>query len=1223
MTGRILLASLAALLAGSDVPEMTPLRKDVKPFEYVEAKVPFYNPERGKPNQALTQMQKPLEPAESIKHLVYPVGFEPQLFVSDAQLGGKPIAMNWDERGRLWVAVTVDYPNELQPAGQGRDKILICEDTDGDGKADKFTVFADKLSIPTSLIFARGGVIVQQAPHTLFFKDTDGDDVADQRTVLFTGWGTRDTHAGPSNLRYGLDNWIHGIVGYSGFDGDLAGAKQSFRQGFYRFRADGLRFEFLRSTNNNSWGVGFSEEGLHFGSTANGNPSVYLPIANRYYEKVRGWSSSVLGTIAQDLRFYPITDKIRQVDWHGQFTAAAGHALYTARTYPREYWNRTAFVTEPTGHLVATFVLERHGADVSSRNAWNLLASDDEWTAPTMAEVGPDGHVWIIDWYNYIVQHNPTPAGFQTGKGGAYETDLRDKKRGRIYRLVYKNAPSSKPISLRNATPAQLLAALRNDNMFWRLHAQRLLVERGQLDVVPGLIELATDSGVDVIGLNPGAIHALWTLQGLGALEGDRADAKAVEAVRAALGHKSAGVRRNSVAVLPRGDTSVRAVLKAGLLADADAQVRLAALLALAEMPASAEAAEALVGFLARTENLGDRWLMDAATSAAATHDVHFLKTLALAKELPAARALDLTAVVAEHHARGGPVSSINALLVIMARGDPKVAEVILKGLAKGWPATVKANLKENTEKALAGLLPKLAMAARGQLIKLATTWGSQSFQKYGEETARSLLEAVANDKLPDDQRSAAARQLIDLRPADAPLMEKLLDLVTPRLGPAAATGFLEAVGQSQAPRTAALLLERYATWPPSTRSAALRVLLARTDLTRTLLEALDKGHIQLSDLGLEQKQALAAHPDAKVAAQARKLLARGGALPNPDRQKVIDELLPLTKLTGDPALGKAVFKKHCSNCHIHNGEGNKVGPDLTGMAVHPKAELVTHIFDPNRSVEGNYRVYTVSLRNGRTLSGLLASETKTSVEVIDAEAKRHQLLREDIDELAGSNKSLMPEGFEKQLAKEEITNLLEYLTQRGKYLPLPLDKVASAVSTRGMFNNEEASVERLIFPDWKPKTFAGVPFNLVDPQGEKTPNVVLLYGPNGKLPPRMPRSVSLPCNTPAKAIHLLSGVSGWGHPGGQKGSVSMIVRLVYEDGQTEDHALKNGLHFADYIRHVEVPESKFAFDLRGRQIRYLSIIPKRATPIKQVDLVKGTDATAPVVMAVTVETAP
>src|SRR5262249_17044095 len=158
------------------------------------------------------------------------------------------------------------------------------------------------------------------------------------------------------------------------------------------------------------------------------------------------------------------------------------------------------------------------------------------------------------------------------------------------------------------------------------------------------------------------------------------------------------------------------------------------------------------------------------------------------------------------------------------------------------------------------------------------------------------------------------------------------------------------------------------------------------------------------------------------------------------------------------------------------------------------------------------------------------------------------------------------------------------------------------------------------IFDDWKPRTFEGIPFHLVDPQGDRAPNVVLLYGPQGKLPPKMPKSVTLPCNTSAKAIHFLSGVSGWGYPYTQKGTVSTVVRLHYEDGKTEDHALKNGEHFADYIRRVDVPGSKFAFDLRGRQIRYLSVQPQRAERIERIELVKGSDTTAPVVMAVTLE---
>src|SRR5947208_2909477 len=241
------------------------------------------------------------------------------MFASDPEIR-RPICMNWDERGRLWIAETVDYPNSLQAEGEGHDRIVICEDTDGDGKADKFTVFADKLSIPTSLVFANGGIIVMQAPNTLFLRSTKGDNVCDERKVLFSGWGTRDTHAGPSNLRYGLDNWIYGICGYSGFNGVVGGTRHRFSQGFFRFKPDGSQLEFLRSTNNNSWGVGFSEEGLLFGSTANGNPSVYLPIPNRYYEPVRGWPSTVLGSTAPRARFQPITDTVRPVDWHGQFT---------------------------------------------------------------------------------------------------------------------------------------------------------------------------------------------------------------------------------------------------------------------------------------------------------------------------------------------------------------------------------------------------------------------------------------------------------------------------------------------------------------------------------------------------------------------------------------------------------------------------------------------------------------------------------------------------------------------------------------------------------------------------------------------------------------------------------------------------------------------------------------------------------------------------------------
>ena len=449
-----------------------------------------------------------------------------ELFAAEPQIV-KPIAMAWDERGRLWLAETVDYPNVVTKGAPGRDRIRILEDTDADGKADKFTLFADSLNIPTSLVLSRGGVVVAQAPNFLFLQDTTGDDRADVRKVLNTGWGTSDTHAGPSNLQYAPDNQIWGSIGYAGYDGTADGKPLKFGQGFFRMRPDGSGLERITATSNNTWGLGFSESFDVFGSTANNAPSWYVALPDRYMTGVAGiQGNSGSRGIADFYNMHPVTPAIRQVDVHGGYTAAAGHQLYTARAFPREYWNRIAFIAEPTGHLLARGILEPQGAGFKTRDGWNLLAGADEWVSPVAAQVGPDGAVWVIDWYNFIVQHNPTPTGFENGPGNAYETELRDRRHGRIYRVVHRDAPATATAirSLDKNDPAALVAALRSDNMFWRLTAQRLLVERGQRDVVPALLALVRDNTVDAIGVAGGPFHALWTLHGLGVLDGSDTD---------------------------------------------------------------------------------------------------------------------------------------------------------------------------------------------------------------------------------------------------------------------------------------------------------------------------------------------------------------------------------------------------------------------------------------------------------------------------------------------------------------------------------------------------------------------------------------------------------------------------------------------------------------------------------------------------------------------------
>ena len=528
------------------IPEMNPQRTDLKPLEFVDIggkKIPSYpkGAQWGTQEEAISKMQKPLSPEESLKHFVVPKGFRVELFASEPMIGGKPICMNWDEQGRLWIAETYDYPNELQPEGKGRDRIRILADTNGDGRADKATVFAEKLSIPTSLIFHDGGVIVQDGNKTRYFKDTNGDDVADESSVLFDGWAMGDTHGGVSNFHYGLDNWIWAMQGYNNSqpqNSEFSG--QRFRQGFMRFRADGSEVEFIRSTNNNTWGLGFNEEGIVFGSTANGNPSIYMPIPNRYYERVRGWTPSlVLENSADTYKFAPITENVRQVDRHGGYTAGAGHALYTARRYPKEYWNRT--------------------------------------------------------------------------------------------------------------TPA-------------------------------------------------------------------------------------AGI--------------------------------------------------ALVAMLQTELRYQDRWLADAAISAAAANDTSFLTALSLLPGNVDQELVDIIKIVSEHYARGGESDSLGAIIAATAKSDPIVADSIIFGLAKGWPVGTMPNLDAAMQANLQAIADRLEPASRGSFVKLARGWGSKKFDAYAEKVSKELLARVDDVKLNSKDRLASVREFIMFRPKDDEAVTELLGRVTPQLDP-------------------------------------------------------------------------------------------------------------------------------------------------------------------------------------------------------------------------------------------------------------------------------------------------------------------------------------------------------------------------------------------------------------------------------------------------------
>lgn len=1165
------------------------MKDDAPNLTYDDIKIPAEARDGGE----TLRIPRPLSPADSMKRMHLPEGFEVELVASEPNII-KPISMSFDPYGRLWVVESVDYPNRVADMNKpGNDRIKLCEDTNADGTFDRFTIFAGGMNLPQSIQFVNGGAVVARSPEIIFMKDANGAGAFNETRVLYQGFGRGDTHAMHGNFSLGPDGWIYATCGYSGLSVVSAGIRYNSAQCLFRFRADRDGFEVLTPTTNNTWGIGMNESFDIFGSTANGLHALFLAIPNRFFESVRGWHA--LGNVEIENHKWarPVTKDIRQVDFNGGFTAASGFTIYTDTVFPREYQNQAAFVCEPTMHLIHADLLERTGSGYVANDFFNIMASSDPWCAPIQSTVGPDGALYFIDWYNYIVQHNPTPQHYKTGKGNAYITPLRDESHGRIYRIVNKKGAKYRPPILAYATTETLVKTLAHESQFWRSQAQRRLVENCTYDAslrtllitkaVDPLLSLWNDPGAPAVS----KIHILYTLSELEVFQQKEfASHPAARIFINAMSNADANVRKTAVRVAPRDARSLEAILQNKLLEDPDPAARLAAFLAISEVPPGDHANEMSLGAYIyelsnRAENVTDRWIPLAATAAAAAHPIGYLTSAArinnIQKEAgprqsvlangsvdapsgdPAPWKRQLYSGAAKLSVYSGrdsqclkiestagadagwicnfnvarnttyrlsgwiktenvdAASGHGALFNIHELQSPRIVTNAIVGtrdwsfvqttfdsgehenlsvnaLFGGWGQSRgaawydnirveemgKTTIQQKTAEIVAkhcalGASPELPenlpailtnnRASADLLSTIADHWPASAGANVSIDTRKFLLACAEGG---DPKMQSAALRLSTTWKIDAPDMDKIRSTASEKLiktysDPAAGDDRLDALRQWLAMDTNrnfsdALSAIRVSTpadfagrvfdilrsspsddlskevvlqlpfWPPSIRTLAFDLLLSRPRWTLQLLDAVERGEVSPGDLTLAQSRSLATHSDPNIIKRASALLGKKGGVQNADREQIVKSLLSLTKETGDARAGAAVFKQNCSACHLYQGIGNKVGPDLNGVMNGNREEILTHILDPNRSVEANYRQWILLKKDGQVAHGLLTSETQTSFELIDSTGKKQIVPRSEIEDLRVSELSLMPLGFE-LLARKDLIDLLEHLT--------------------------------------------------------------------------------------------------------------------------------------------------------------------------------------------------
>jgi putative membrane-bound dehydrogenase-like protein len=1001
---------------------------------------------------------QPMTPKESASKVRMPEGFALELVASEPQVHD-PSCIAFDERGRLFVCELHGYNiegyidvTELNKTGVLDKKVRrlrwelmggkiaeeatkrqygvvkMLTDTDGDSVMDKADIWAKQLPPCYGVIPARGGIIVTCAPDIIFLADHDGDGKPEVRETLFTGFRTHVMERGVNNPRWGLDNWIY--VGAGGNGGTITGPRLAkpveLRHSDFRIKADGSAIEPVNGRVG-TFGLTINDVGDRFPSTG-GRPAMYaLPLPHRYLARNphvatpdTNLSAATYNRGYRISKPHPWRVKRGQdpawVKFYGAretnsnyFSGGCSNTYYGDAVFPEQY-RGNIFYCEPSLNIVHRCVVTRDGPGYKGQRApaeeeSEFLASTDQWFRPMNLRVGPDGAIYIVDMYREIIEdYSAIPRFLQQQYGLNRGHDY-----GRIWRLSPKEATRRRFDDFSKFSTAQLAMATGDSNAWRRLTAQRLLVERGAKAAAESLSKrLRANAAPQTV------IHAMYTLDGLGELRS--ADIFHV------LDHEHYGVRLHALRLADRWLDKDEALLAkvVSMTSDPDPSVRLQLAMTLGE--SSNEAAVDALLTLAQKHG-SERWMNTAVLSSSREHAGELL--LALLQSSKASKAAQsLLQPLATTVASRRDVRAMSQSLTIIAGLDEATARPCLAGIVEGASRGGEPFPKSDDGWApVSRLLASESDTIRDLATKLAAKLPLANAGTLRVIFGIAIHQATNTESSLDDRR--AAIQVLASAPYEAlaPVATKLLDATQP---PALQRAAITSLAASSDKRVGAALLKNWPSFTPQVRSAVLNAIFARANRFSALLDAIDNGIVSRGEISAIQREQLTNAGDAQVAARAKKLFANSTA--SADLQKRIDRYQKALAGKRNFERGKLVFAKNCLACHKLGNEGHDVGPPLGTVINRPDETILLDLLDPSGRIEPEYRSYLVTTEDGRTFTGILASESPTSVTLRKDKGASDSILRKDIESISASGISLMPSNLHEQISPQDAADLIGFL---------------------------------------------------------------------------------------------------------------------------------------------------------------------------------------------------